>query len=120
MAIIQHHFQAHGRKKLVADIRQIGKDPFTLRRVTAAPGGSSKGARPIGLLKTYSLNFYSPSNPPDLTSPFWTRAERTPGMSSAPSEPDRFQVLLTKRWARSIAAATFFIPSGTLASIAFA
>jgi hypothetical protein len=24
VAIIQHHFQAHGRKKLVADIRQIG------------------------------------------------------------------------------------------------
>ena len=25
MAIIQHHFQPHGRKKLVADIRQIGR-----------------------------------------------------------------------------------------------
>lgn len=28
MAIIQHHFQAHGRKKLVADIRQIGQGSF--------------------------------------------------------------------------------------------
>src|ERR1700722_5637115 len=73
-------------KNLLPTFAKLDGDPFTLRRVTAVPGRSSKRAKPTGLLKTYSLNFSSPWNPPDLTSPFWTRAEGTPGMARPPPE----------------------------------
>ena len=83
--IIQHHFQAHGRKKRVADIRQIGRGTLHIAQRYRSTRRKLKASETDRLVEDILFELFLSLESARLTSPFWTRAERTPDMSSAPS-----------------------------------